>query len=148
MSQFVDSNTLTPDKAFDRTAISSDTDNDGEVLDTQGVRDINLITLVEAYSTGDLTIQIRTADDAGMTTNVEVIAADKINGNLYNSLLTSSELAADQIYHHHIQRTSHRRFIQVRYVSANTAGYTLQGSYALGRLSKSVANEKNPIDVS
>lgn len=142
---FLDSNTLRPTIGLKRLAIASDTDIDGEVIDTQGVRDLNFLTEIDTYVAGDLTIQVRTADNAGMTTNVEVIAASKINGNLYNSLLTSVELAADQIYHHHIQRTSHRRFVQLRLVSANSANYAAHSIVAQGLLSKSDDKAKNPV---
>ena len=142
---FLDSNTLRPAIGLKRIAISSSTDTDGEVIDTQGVRDINFLTNIDTYATGDLKIQIRTADNSGMTTNVEVIAADRINGNDYDTLLTSSDLAADQIYHHHIQRTSHRRFVQLRLVSSNTASYAAHSTVAQGLLSKSDDKAKNPV---
>ena len=142
---FLDSNTLRPAIAFKRLVINSDTDNDGEAIDTQGVRDLNFVTTLDTVTAGDLKFQIRTADNAGMTTNVEVIAASKINGNLYDSVIAFASLAADQIYHHHIQRTSHRRFVQLRLVSSNSANYAAHSTLAQGLLSKSDDKDKNPI---
>jgi len=142
---FLDSNTLDPRTALVLSVIASDTNTDGEVIDTQGVRDINIVTTLQTLVSGDMLLQIRTADNAGMSTNVEVIAAAKINGNLYNSVILNAALAAGQKYHHHIQRTSHRRFVQLRVVSSNTASYTLTSEADLGTLSKTVDKDKNPI---
>ena len=80
-----------------------------------------------------------------MSTNLETIAASKINGNLYNSVILNAALATAQKYHHHIQRTSHRRFVQLRVVSSNTPSYTLTSEAILGYLSATVNKDKNPI---
>jgi len=145
MSKFLDSNTLRPAIAFKRLAIASDTDNDGEVIDTQGVRDINFLTTIDTLVAGDLKLQIRTADNAGMSTNVEVIAASKINGNLYDSVILFAALLVDQMFHHHIQRTAHRRFVQLRLVSSNSADYAIHATLAQGLLGKTDSKGKNPI---
>ena len=100
--KFLDSNTLDPRTALVLSVISSDTDTDGEVIDTQGVRDINIVTTIQTLVAGDIAFQIRTADNSGMSTNLETIAASKINGNLYDSVILNAALAAGQKYHHHI----------------------------------------------
>ena len=143
--KFLDSNTLDPRTALELAVISTDTNTDGEVIDTQGVRDVNFVTTIQALVAGDLKLQIRTADNSGMSTNLETIAAAKINGNLYDSVILNAALAAGQKYHHHIQRTSHRRFVQLRVVSSNSASYTLTSEALLGFLSKTVNKDKNPI---
>ena len=143
--KFLDSNTLDPRTALELAVISTDTNTDGEVIDTQGVRDINFVTTIQALVAGDLKFQIRTADNSGMSTNLEIIAASKINGNLYDSDILFAALAAGQKYHHHIQRTSHRRFVQLRAVSDNSADYSLTSDAILGYLSKTVNKDKNPV---
>ena len=143
--KFLDSNTLDPRTALELAVISTDTNTDGEVIDTQGVRDVNFVTTIQALVAGDLKFQIRTADNSGMSVNLETIAASKINGNLYDTDILFAALANGQKYHHHIQRTSHRRFVQLRVVSDNSADYSLTADALLGFLSKTVNKDKNPI---
>jgi hypothetical protein len=142
---FIDTNSLNPANAMSLEVIATDTNTDGEVIDTQGIRDVNFLTKILALVSGDIEFQIRTADDVGMSVNLETIAADKVNGNLYAETILNATLAVDQYFHHHIQRTSHRRFVQLRVVSSNTASYTLDSTAAMGTLSRSVSKDKNPV---
>ena len=143
--KFLDTNTLTPANAMSLEVIATDTDTDGEVIDTQGIRDVNFLTKILALVAGDLEIQIRTADNSGMSTNLETIAADKVDGNLYAETIPFATLAVDAILHHHINRTAHRRFVQLRVVSSDSADYSVGSTAALGYHSKSVSSAKNPV---
>ena len=138
---FSDKNSLSPVAALQNTAIATDTDTDGIIIDTQNARDVNFLLQCNAFTDGTYTPTILTSSDSGMSGATTIAAAD-INGDTYNTALVP---AADEVFHYSINRTAHERYVQLRVTSASTtSGADLSAVAVLGSLGKSVASSVNP----
>ncbi len=137
----MDKNKLDIIAALNHTAISTDTNTDGIVIDTKGARDVNFGIQCHGFTDGTYTIQVLEDDVVGMG-SASVIAAADINGDQYNTAITP---ASDDVVHVSINRTSHKQFVQLRVVSASTtSGAELSAVCVLGSLQKSKPSADNP----
>lgn len=142
MNNRIDQNTAAFLIALLAQTINTVTTTVGEIIDTQNAEDKNFALALDAYTSGDLTVQITESDNSGMAGETVVPAAN-VNGNEYNVVLAAP--AAKQTHSYHLRRTMTKRFVRLQVVSANTPVYNVHATSVNGSLVKSEVTDKNPV---
>lgn len=128
--------------AFLAQTINSATTTSGEIIDRLNADDANMAVAIDAFTSGDLKVQIFESDDNGMA-GATLIPASLVKGDDYDSVILAAALASKQTRNYHIHRTMFKRFIQIRLVSSNTPVYNVHGTSVLGSLTRSKLDSEN-----